>query len=169
MNQKLKIGLVTVIVGFLALMLAGNSPIGQVIWPPNEHGPEAEGAIIGLFIAYTFYASITFGLAVAVLGVAWKPFQRLARVRGRAAWFAYASLGWLLLSWLPHDNLHMSLGESSAGALVALEWGFHATMIAAALFVTVFLIGTIDALARPRLPAARTRAREGQAPTSGRV
>ena len=39
----------------------------------------------------------------------------------------YLCIGWLLVSWWPHDNLHIHTG--SLQGLLYIEYGFHMTLI----------------------------------------
>jgi hypothetical protein len=54
------------------------------------------------------------------------------------------SVGWVLVSWWLHDSLHMIVGWET-GALLAVEYGFHVTLMIAGLVVAYFFV---DALRR---------------------
>ena len=46
----------------------------------------------------------------------------------------YLSIGWLLISWWPHDNVYSHNGEDMQG-LLYIEYGFHVTLMAAGLIL----------------------------------
>ncbi len=51
----------------------------------------------------------------------------------------YLSVGWFLVSWWPHDNLHIHNGMDLQG-LLYIEYGFHVTLIVAALVLAFSLL-----------------------------
>jgi hypothetical protein len=53
----------------------------------------------------------------------------------------YLSVGWFLVSWWPHDNLHLHNGFDLQG-LLYIEYGFHVTLIFAA-FVLAYSLLTL--------------------------
>ncbi len=46
----------------------------------------------------------------------------------------YLAIGWLLVSWWPHDNLHIHVGNDMQG-LLYIEYGFHVTLMICGLIV----------------------------------
>jgi hypothetical protein len=64
--------------------------------------------------------------------------QRLFSTRRRAN-AVHAAIVWALGSWWLHDNLHMANGHNLNG-LLAIEYAFHLTLIAAATFVAVAFV-----------------------------
>jgi hypothetical protein len=54
----------------------------------------------------------------------------------------YLSIGWLLVSWWPHDNLHMHVGEDPQG-LLFLTYGFHMTLLLGGLVLALSFLSTI--------------------------
>ena len=51
----------------------------------------------------------------------------------------YLSIGWFLVSWWPHDNLHIHNGMDMQG-LLYIEYSFHVTLIIAALVLAFSLL-----------------------------
>ncbi len=47
----------------------------------------------------------------------------------------FIALPWMLVSWWPHDNLHVHNGMNLQG-LLYIEYGFHLTLIIASLILT---------------------------------
>ena len=57
------------------------------------------------------------------------------------AWAMYLSVGWFLVSWWPHYNLHLHTGLDLQ-SLLYIEYGFHVTLIFAA-FVLAYSLLTL--------------------------
>jgi len=124
-----------VVLGTVFAVLTGpQGPLGA-FWgavPAAELGI-ADGTLLAL-IAYGVVEAIGFGLGVAWFVTATPMFKR-----GALAVAAYLSIGWMLVSWFPHGALHQVLGHDDFVGLAAIEWGFHATMLVAAVIVGSYL------------------------------
>ncbi|HLC32055.1 MAG TPA: hypothetical protein VJK51_05295 [Candidatus Nanoarchaeia archaeon] len=89
---------------------------------------------VPFFIVISIIGALGFGLGISFLFVAF-PLLRNIRSEGKGLLIAsYLSLIWLLISWWPHDNLHRHIGMDLQ-KLLYLEYGFHVTLIIAALIV----------------------------------
>jgi hypothetical protein len=53
---------------------------------------------------------------------------------------AHLAIAWSLINWWPHSNFHQTIGARSVGGLLAIEYGFHVTTIAAALIIAYFFM-----------------------------
>ena len=129
MKTWMKVLLITLPVAILSL------PVGQVIWPPASGGMDAEMPMSGLvllgFIGVGVFEGLALGIGIAFLVLGLPVVRRLAAATGSGAlaWSAFAGIIWFLVSWWPHDGLHRSMGDDM-GALLAVEYGFHVTLIA---------------------------------------
>lgn len=123
MKMWIKVFLVTVALAVPEMAL------GRVIWPPAEgaHGPTA--GQLPFFIVLSAIEALAFGLGVSFLIFGFGPLRR-SLGGGALALAAYLSIGWLLVSWWPHDNLHQHIGDDLQ-ALLYIEYGFHVTLMAA--------------------------------------
>jgi hypothetical protein len=119
-----KVFLVTITLAVPAMMF------GRVIWPPAEGGPAPTAGQIPFFIFLAAAEAVAFGLGVSFLAFGFGPIRRAAGGSTLWAWLMYVSIGWLLVSWWPHDNLHIHNGENLQG-LLYIEFGFHLTLMAA--------------------------------------
>jgi hypothetical protein len=54
----------------------------------------------------------------------------------------YLSIGWLMVSWWPHGNPHISNGNNLQG-LVFIEYGFHFTLMIADLVLAYCFLSLI--------------------------
>ncbi len=125
MSTKLKVTLVTVVVAIVTAVL------GPIIWTPaNGEGP---GALLPYFIVVSLLESIAFGLGVSFLVFGWSWVRRATRETGAAARILYVSIAWSMMSWWPHDNMHISNAHDNWGRLLMIEWLFHVTLILAAI------------------------------------
>lgn len=135
---------VTAVVGALAVMLSGGSPIGAALWSPSPdivptgiQGP--------LLTIVTVLESLAFGLGVAILALGWPSIKR--RLSGSKGWAAaaFGSFAWLFLSPWIHDNLHIHYGHG-LDAVIALNYLFHWGLVP---FVGIILVAVL----RSRSPA----------------
>ena len=125
MKTWVKVALVTAAFAVPAMAL------GQVIWPPDPGSPEPSGGQLPFFILLSFFEAAAFGLGISFLLFGFPPLLRLARGSRLRAWAMYLSVGWFLVSWWAHDNLHIHNGMDMQGLLI-IEYGFHVTLIIAA-------------------------------------
>jgi hypothetical protein len=146
-----KVLLVTVLIAAPAMVL------GPVIWPPAAGGPQPSGGQLPFFILLALMESVLFGLGISFLLFGLPVVRRVSPDSKARAWAMYLSIGWLMVSWWPHDNLHMSNGNDLQG-LLYIEYGFHFTLMIAALVLAYCFLSLIrqrSEVAPP--PAARVR------------
>lgn len=99
---------------------------------PNGHERQIAAVFATLFSNSFLSAleALTFGLGVAFLVYGWPLVGKVessARRNGRALYLATA---WLLVSWWPHDNMHIHNGLDLQG-LLYIEYEFHFTLLTA--------------------------------------
>jgi hypothetical protein len=155
MTTKRKAVGVTLVGAVVAFMLAPQAPLGQAIWPAVvELDPSPTAVQEGLFLLLGVITALAFGGGIAFLLFA-GPAVRDVVGPDRPALARALHLGtfWLLWNWWVHESLHMVVGLR-AGGLLAIEYGFHVTMIAATMVV---IYGLLE-LARDRVSRARASA-----------
>ena len=113
--------------------------LGQLIWPPDPANPTPSSGQLPFFILLSVFEAAAFGLGISLLLFGFRPLLRLARGSRLRAWAMYLSVGWFLVSWWPHDNLHLHNGFDLQG-LLYIEYGFHVTLIVAALVLAFSLL-----------------------------
>ncbi|MGE5172449.1 MAG: hypothetical protein ACM3MD_01335 [Betaproteobacteria bacterium] len=152
MKTRWKMLLITLIVGIPAFLL------GPVIWPPS---PEIQPnqAQLPYLIVLSAIEALAFGFGIAFVFYGWRLVKQLAGGAGKAAVAMYVSLVWLLVSWWPHDNLHIHNALNING-LIAIEYAFHVTVIVTALllaytFFSLFKPATERVEAREECPAGQ--------------
>ena len=145
--------------GIVAVMLNGRAPLGSRLWPPAEMAgmPDPTGPQVALLMFVFAVEVLAFVAGVLFLSKGPSRFKALAPAGERWAMAAYASLGWLLVSWVPHDALHQHNGMD-LGGLVGIELAFHVTLVLAGLCVMGFVMRAVRAptaavAAAPTAPA----------------
>lgn len=133
MKTRTKFAVVTVVVGALAFVFAPNGPLGGLLWPePAGFATAPTGVQELLFVVLGLVTALAFGAGVAYLIYGWSYVDDvLGPDRSRLAVAFHVSVFWLLWSWWLHENLHVVMGME-VWPLLAIEYGFHVTMIAAA-------------------------------------
>ena len=132
MKPWVKVALVTTLFAVPAMAL------GQVIWPPAPGGPSPSAGQLPFFIFLAVFEAVTFGLGVSFLLFGFAPLRRAVGATWRA-WAIYLSVGWFLVSWWPHDNLHIHNGSDLQG-LLYIEYGFHVTLMLAGIVLAYALL-----------------------------
>ncbi len=123
MSTKTKVIILTIVVAIPAFIL------GPVIWPPTgEMAPTS--AQLPFFIALSALEAITFGLGISFLFFGWPLTKKVEKGNETRAMFLYVAIAWMMISWWPHDNMHINNGMNMQG-LLYIEYMFHFTLILA--------------------------------------
>ena len=112
-----------------------------VIWPQPADAPVPPAALMPVFIALGIADALAFGAGVAFLIFG---FPVLARIGGTGplTWASYLGIGWSLVSWWPHVNMHRVNGASFEG-LLTIDIIFHLTLMAVAVILAAFFLRVI--------------------------
>lgn len=131
MNRIIKWG-VGVFVAIMAFTANPHGPLGG-FWRPDTMSPDPTSIQLPFFILLNIFESLTFALAVILLifNFPKKPLSPLSLTQTRTA---FISLSWVLGNWWAHDSLHVHIGMNLQ-SLLYLEYGFHVTMMIAALYL----------------------------------
>jgi hypothetical protein len=119
-----KVLIITVVVAIPAFVL------GPILWPPADMGVGPTAGQLPFFLFLAAFESITLGLGISFLLFGMPIVRRVAAGSKLRAWAIYLSIGWLMVSWWPHDNLYMFNGMDLQG-LLHIEYGFHLTLMVA--------------------------------------
>jgi hypothetical protein len=141
-NTLAKIIVLTLVVSVAAFLLA------PVLWPPAPGTPTPQGAQLVFFILLAILSALTFGAGVAFLAFGWPVVRYATDIARVPAWPLFVALGWLLVSWWPHNNLHLSVGGDLSGVL-AIEYAFHVSMYVAGLIVVWFFLAAMQHASTP--------------------
>jgi len=86
------------------------------------------------FIVVSFFEALALGLGVSFLIFGLPLVRSVPSQLKTRAWLMYLGIGWALVSWWPHGNLHMSNGDNMQ-RLLYIEYGFHVTLVISAAIV----------------------------------
>ncbi len=129
MGQKKLWPVITTIVAAAAAFV-----LDRIIWPDLPDVMQPSSAQIPFLMGVAAIEAIGFGIAVAFLIFGWK----LMRGRSTKDWLVFFSIAWSLGSWWPHDNLHRTMHMGDYNQLIRIEYGFHFTLILAAVIIAKF-------------------------------
>lgn len=159
MKPWVKVTLVTVLIAAPAMML------GPVIWPPAVGGPEPTGGQLPFFLFLALFESVLLGLGISFLLFGLPAVRRVSPDSKARAWAMYLSIGWLMVSWWPHTNLHIHNGENMQG-LLYIEYEFHFTLMIAALVLAYCFLTLVRQWGETSPPVAQAA---GEAPSASPV
>lgn len=132
----LVLALVVLVVAVPALLLA------PLIWPPADLGVEPSATQLPLFVTLAVGDALFLGAGVAFLVFGFPIIRRVARGSRLRAWGMYLSIGYLLVSWWPHVNMHASNGVDLGGLLV-IDYVFHLPLEIAGVVLAVSLLSML--------------------------
>lgn len=130
---------VTLLVGIVAFLTSPVAPLGG-FWGLSPDGHTPEGIQKILFILLTVIQSLAFGLGVAFLLFGHEAVKSLLPAKGSLSLAVYLAVAWSLLSWWPHTNLHQTHNPDNISGLLAIEYGFHVTLIFGAAVIAYFIL-----------------------------
>jgi hypothetical protein len=132
---------IVVRVATIAVFTALAFSLTFVIWPHPADAPVPPSALMPVFIGLGIADALALGVGVAFLIFG---FPALARIGGTGplTWASYLGIGWSLVSWWPHVNMHRVNGASFEGLLM-IDIIFHLTLIAVAMILAAFFLRLI--------------------------
>ena len=138
MKTWAKVMIVTLLVAVPAFLLAPNGPLG-VFWDPHPDTPNPTGVQVPLYILLGLINAVVLGLGISFLLFGYPLVSNVGGASRRLTRAAHLAIGWVLVSWWLHDNLHMVIGMEPGG-LLGIEYGFHVTLMIAGLILAAFFI-----------------------------
>jgi hypothetical protein len=97
---------------------------GPVLFPPADIGVEPTAAQIALLMSLAVGDAILLGLGVSFLVFGLPVLRQVSPDSKARAWAMYLSIGYLMVSWWPHLNMHASNGID-LGGLLRIDLLFH--------------------------------------------
>ncbi len=123
---------VTLVVAVPAFML------GPIIWPPA--GPAPSAAQIPYLLALDVMQAVFLGLGISFLIFGLPVMRRISPDSKTRAWAMYLSIGWLMVSWWPHINMHVHNAPDDLQGLIYIDYLFHVPlMVAGAVLAYCFI------------------------------
>ena len=163
MKTWIKVAAITTVVAVPAFFL------GPVLFPPADIGVTPTAAQLPLFLFLAVTDALLLGLGVSFLLFGLPVLRRVSPDSRAPAWAMYLAIGYLMVSWWPHLNMHNSNGVDLGGLLV-IDYLFHlpleiAGAVLAYCFVSLLLArrGETPAPARREASAPQASGRPAQA------
>lgn len=133
---------VTLVIAILAFLLSPMAPYGT-FWRPAAGAVRPQGIQLTLFMILNIAEVLTFGLGISFLIFGYSIVERVLPQSKGLATAAYFSIAWSLMNWWPHDSLHIHVGEANLGGLLAIEYGFHITLMVAGAILAYFFFALV--------------------------
>lgn len=138
---------VTLVLAVIAFLASPNGPLGG-FWRPSADFPKPTDAQLPLFILLNSAEALAFGFGISFLIFGYPLMQTLLPASKGLTLAAHLSIAWLLLSWWPHDSLHVANGMNLNG-LLAIEYGFHVTLMVTGAILVYFFLALVRQRAAP--------------------
>ena len=119
MKLRMKVSIVTLLVAVPAFVL------GPVLFPPADVGSEPSAAQIPFFMFLGAADAILLGLGVSFLVFGLPVLRKVSPDSRSRAWAMYLAIGYLMVSWWPHLNLHISTPIDNWQMLLYIDFLFH--------------------------------------------
>jgi hypothetical protein len=126
----------------------------------GQAGRVPAGWLLAGLIVNTVITRLAVGVGISFLIFGW-PLVRHANQYRQLATLSYISIGWCLLAWLPYQQLDFIVG-GAVYPLLAIGYGFHLTLMLAAVALAIFFFRVIHASrSLGDSPSFRARPRKG--------
>jgi hypothetical protein len=133
--------IVTVVIGAAAFAA------GPHLWPMGPDVPMPPANLVPGYIALSAIEALAFGFAVAFAIFGWPSIRGLNLGAPWLNKLMFVTLIWFIGNWWAHDNLHMHNGLNMHG-MIFIEVGFHMTMLACGVTLTIGLLRLTQFAAR---------------------
>ena len=147
MKTRVKVLFITLLFGGAAFAL------GPVIWPPHPHNPVPNAVQLPFFVVLAVLEALTFGLGVAFVACGLPLVRRLGRGSPAFTWTMFVGIAWFMLSWWPHDKMHLHNGLELSGLLV-IEYMFHASLMVTGLVLAYIFVRSLQPASPERAAAS---------------
>lgn len=149
MKTSTKVALLTAAVGVPAFFL------GPVLFPPADVGVEPTAGQLPFFLFLAVGDALLLGLGVSFLSFGFPVMRKVSPDSRARAWAMYLSIGYLMVSWWPHLNMHASNGIDFRG-LLYIDFFFHLPLEVAGVALALSFVSLM-------------RNRSAEAPADGEV
>jgi hypothetical protein len=125
----------TLVLGILTFITSPSAPLGHFWGLHNIESPTPSGVQMPLLLILNAIQSLAFGFGVAFLLFGWAYVKAIVPTNHGLAFALHLAISWSLISWWPHSSFHQSLKAGNISGLLAIEYGFHVTVILGAVLV----------------------------------
>jgi hypothetical protein len=157
----MKVSLVTAAVAIPAFLL------GPVLFPPSAEGPAPTAGQLPFFLFLATGDALLLGLGVSFLLFGFPVMRKVSPDSKLRAWTMYLSIGYLMVSWWPHLNMHAHNGSNLQG-LLYIDYFFHLPLEIAGVALALCFISLMRSRTDEEVPAGETLAPISEAPASAK-
>lgn len=116
--------------------------LGMKIWPPAPGSPLPTAVQLPFFIGLSFFEALSFGVGFYFLFDGLRLLKKF-KVNNKLTSLTHLAITWTIISWWPHDHIHMHNGMDLTG-LLFIEYGFHVTLILSSIIIARFFYKTLE-------------------------
>src|SRR5215208_4147841 len=160
MKTWMKVLVVTLIVAVPAMLL------GPVIFPPADVGVEPTAGQMPYFLFLALTDAVLLGLGISFLLFGFPVMRKVSPDSKLRAWTMYLSIGYLMVSWWPHLNLHAHNGLNLQG-LLYIDYFFHLPLEIAGVALALCFISLMRSRT-DEAPSGEMMASVSEAPASAK-
>jgi len=150
MKTWMKVAIVTAIVAVPTFVS------GPILFPPADTGVEPTAGQMPFFLFLAVGDAVLLGLGVSFVLFGLSVIRKVSPDSKLRAWAMYLSIGYLMISWWPHLNMHAHNGMDLHGLLI-IDFLFHlplevAGVVLALSFISLFRSyrsGNVSAMTEP--------------------
>jgi hypothetical protein len=155
-----KVLIVTVLVAVPAFLL------GPVLFPPADIGVEPTAGQMPYFLFLAVGDAVLLGLGVSFLLFGFPVMRQVSPDSKLRAWAMYLSIGYLMVSWWPHLNLHAHNGIDLQG-LLYIDYFFHLPLEIAGVVLALSFISLVTSRTAGELTGREEASEEGPLADAG--
>ena len=101
--------------------------VGPIICPPA--GPAPTAAQVPYLLAMDVMQALFLGLGISFLIFGLPVMRRISPDSKVRAWAMYLSIGYLMVSWWPHINMHAHNAPDDLQGLIYIDYFFHVPLM----------------------------------------
>ena len=135
--------IVTLGMAIIAFLASPNGPLGGFWRPAVDIFPAPSSGQVSMLMLLNLIEVSIFGFGFAFLCFGYPLVQKVLPASKGLTLAAYLSIGWLLISWWPHDSLHFAAGLN-LDALIIIEYGFHVTLMITGIILAYFFLNLLQ-------------------------
>ncbi len=136
MRTRTKVAIVTTLVAAPAFVL------GPILFPPTDTGVEPTAAQLPHFLFLAAGDALLLGLGVSFLLFGYPVLRKVSPDSKLRAWAMYLSIGYLMVSWWPHLNLHAH-NDMDLQGLLFIDYFFHLPLEVAGVVLALSFVSLV--------------------------
>jgi hypothetical protein len=160
MKTWMKVAIITAIVAVPAFVS------GPILFPPADIGVEPTAGQLPYFLFLAVGDALLLGLGISFLLFGFPVMRKVSPDSKLRAWTMYLSIGYLMVSWWPHLNLHAHNGLNLQG-LLYIDYFFHLPLEIAGVALALCFISLMRSRT-DEAPAGEVLAPASEAPASAK-